>query len=116
MLHVPGPYLQREFGWSVSLVGLCFGVCAILYAVASPLAGCAKAATISLSQNAQDSDLPERRSVCRVMALLVSCSVSSQACSGHRRSDFTHGAAANCAPCVRNIPERQDGHAQGHSG
>ena len=36
---MPGPYLQEEFGWSVSLVGLCFGVCAILYAIASPIAG-----------------------------------------------------------------------------
>lgn len=36
---MPGPYLQEEFGWSVSLVGLCFGVCAILYAIASPVAG-----------------------------------------------------------------------------
>ena len=41
LLPVPGPYLQLEYGFSVSLVGLCFGICAILYAVASPLAGCA---------------------------------------------------------------------------
>ena len=41
LLPVPGPYLQAEYGFSVSLVGLCFGICAILYAVASPLAGCA---------------------------------------------------------------------------
>ena len=41
LLPVAGPYLQQEYGFSVSLVGLCFGICAILYAVASPLAGCA---------------------------------------------------------------------------
>ena len=35
-----GPFLQAKFGWSASRVGLCFGVCAMVYAAGTPLAGC----------------------------------------------------------------------------
>ena len=36
-----GPFLQAKFGWSVGTVGLCFGTCAVVYAVVTPAAGCA---------------------------------------------------------------------------
>lgn len=36
-----GPFLQSSRGWSVSMVGLCFGVTAIVYAIITPIAGCA---------------------------------------------------------------------------
>lgn len=34
-----GPFLQNGRGWSASLVGLCFGVAAIVYAIITPIAG-----------------------------------------------------------------------------
>ena len=100
MLHVSGPYLQQEFGWSVSLVGLCFGVCAITYAVASPLAGYAKVPMNSLSQNARGSALACRNAILNVY---VQHFLSHPLCS-HRRvvlvakPDYTQRPAAKCAP------------------
>jgi hypothetical protein len=34
-----GPFLQAEWGWSVSMVGLCFGLTGLVYAIITPIAG-----------------------------------------------------------------------------
>ncbi len=35
-----GPFLEGTRGFDVSMVGLCFGIMAILYAIITPIAGC----------------------------------------------------------------------------
>ena len=47
-----GPFLQAKFGWSTSTVGLCFGVCAMVYAAVTPIAGCESPVKLRCMQHA----------------------------------------------------------------